>query len=178
VNRNVLIRINTPDPARLWSGAGDLLIPIDDVENEIATYFGGGELISGLDEIDQLINGTARRIDLNVSGVTPATVKLFLEEREALKGAAMDIGIVRFDEWWQVEDVSWRARYRIDKASVSRQAERVISLSMGSEDTGRSRSSGVYWTDAAQQRRSPGDRIFDRVALYNAGSSRQFGPSE
>ena len=178
MNRNILIRIDTPDPARFWSGTGDLYIPADDVETETSIYLGGGELINGLDDIEQLINGKAARLDINVSGVAASTVKLFLEEQGVLKGAALDIGVVLFDEWWQVAGVQWQARYRIDKASVNReQSQRVIGLSMGSDDTGRSRSTGAYWTPADQQRRSPGDRIFDRVTGINAGTSRTFGPS-
>lgn len=180
MNRNVLVRIATPEPARLWSGAGDLFIPVDDVETEaVARYLGGGELLGGLDEIEQLINGSAQRLDVSVSGVSLASAKLFQEELADLKGAAMDIGVVLFDELWQILGVTWQARYRIDKATVSREPnQRVISISMGSEDTGRSRNQGSYWTHADQQRRSPGDRIFDRVSGINAGTSRPFGPSE
>lgn len=178
MNRNLLIRIDTPEPARLWSGGADLYIPADDVETETAIYLGGGELINGIDEIEQLINGTAARLDINVSGVSAASVKLFLQEQGDLKGAALDIGVVLFDEFWQLAGVDWQARYRIDKATVTReQSQRIIGISMGSDDTGRSRSSGAYWTPADQERRSPGDRIFDRVTGINTGTSRTFGPS-
>lgn len=178
MNRNVLVRIDTPEPARLWSGVGDLFVPADAIETTGgAHYLGGGELLGGLDEVEQLINGTAARIELSVSGVTMATAKIFTEEAPDLKGAALDVGVAEFDDLWQLIAITWQARYRIDKAAVTRgDNERTISISMGSDDTGRSRSSGSYWTDAAQQRRSPGDRIFDRVAGINAGTTRTFGP--
>ena len=102
---------------------------------------------------------------------------LFRKTEPDLKGAALDVGVAEFDDLWQLIAVTWQARYRIDKAAVTRgDNERTISISMGSDDTGRSRSSGSYWTDAAQQRKSPGDRIFDRVAGINAGTTRSFGP--
>ncbi|KQM37930.1 hypothetical protein [Sphingomonas sp. Leaf10] len=179
MNRNLIVRIATDPPARLWSGSGDLLLPADDVETEDgARYLGGGELLSGLDELEQLINGRADRIDINVSGVTAATVKLALQDADDIKGAAVDIGVVTFDDLWQIVDVEWQARYRADKLGIDRpEGQRSITLSMGSEDTGRSRTSNAYWTDAEQRRRSPTDRIFDRVSGINSGTSRDFGPN-
>lgn len=179
MNRNVLVRIATDPPARLWSGSGDLRLPADDVEDEAgALYLGGGELLDGLDELEQLINGKADRIDINTSGVTGATIKLALEEAPQVKGAAVDIGVVLFDDLWQLVAVEWQARYRADKLGINRQpGQRTITLSMGSDDTGRSRTPNAYWSDADQRRRSPDDRIFDRVSGINSGTSRYFGPN-
>lgn len=177
MNRNVLIRIGTLPAARLWSGAGDLWIPAGGVETEDAIYLGGGELLDGLTDLDQLINGTADRIEINVSGVTAATVKLALEEAEDVKGSTVDIGVAEFDDWWQLVAVTWQARYRADKLSISRGDTRTITLSMGSDDTGRSRTVGAYWTDADQRHRSPDDLFFDHVSGINQGTSRAFGPN-
>lgn len=177
MNRNVLVRIDTPEPARLWTGSGDLWIPADDIEEQASLYLGGGEIIGGLDEIEQLMNGLATRLDLAVSGVTAETTRIFLEESDDLKRALVDIGVVQFDDLWQVTGVVWKASYRIDKPSVSRDAsQRAIGLSMGSDDTGRSRRAGRYWTHSDQQRVSPGDLKFDHVSGINAGTSRPFGP--
>jgi hypothetical protein len=177
MRRNILIRINTPEPARMWSGHGDLWVSPDDIETEAATYLGGGEILGGLDDLEQLINGTADRLDITVSGVTAETVKLALEEADDVQGADVDIGTIRFDPLWQTEVVAWEAKYRADKLSVARQANgRTISLSMGSDDTGRSRAPNAYWTHADQLRRSPDDLFFDHVSGINAGTSRPFGP--
>lgn len=179
MNRNVLIRIATNPPARLWSGLADLYIPADGTETvDGALYLGGGEVIDGLNEVEQLINGTASRIDVAVSGVAAATVKLALEEAEDVKGALVDIGVIEFDDFWQIVSVTWTAQYRADKLSINRkQDQRTITLSMGTDDTGRSRTTNAYWTHADQQRRSPGDMFFNQVASINAGTSRAFGPS-
>jgi hypothetical protein len=175
--RNVLIRINTPEPARMWSGLGDLWVAADGIETETATYLGGGEILGGLDELEQLINGVADRLEISVSGVTAETVRLALEEAPDVAGADVDIGTIEFSDLWQTETVVWQAKYRADKLSVIRQAgSRTISLSMGSDDTGRSRAPNAYWTDADQRRRSPDDVIFDHVSGINGGTSRQFGP--
>lgn len=178
MNRNILIRIATDPPARLWSGSGDLYLPIDAIETEDgARYLGGGELLDGLTDIPQLLNGTAARLELSVSGVALATTRLATEEAENVKGAAVDIGVVRFDDLWQPIGVTWQARYRADKLTVTRgDTTRTITLSMGSDDTGRSNARQGYWTPADQARRSPDDRIFDRVPSLNAGTSRPFGP--
>ena len=68
--RSILVRIATTPPARLWSGVGDLYVPVDAVETEAAAlYLGGGELLDGLSDIEQLLNGAAARLDVRVSGV-------------------------------------------------------------------------------------------------------------
>lgn len=177
MNRNLLIRIGVPSVARLWSGNGPLYLPADGIETtDAALYLGGGELLDGLTDVEQLLNGTAARLDLSVSGVALETVTLAQEEFVA--GSLVDIGVIEFDDLWQPYPASWTAQYRADKLGVSHTgAQRTITLSMGSEDTGRSSSPQAYWTPADQARRSPSDRIFDRVPGINAGTSRYFGPN-
>lgn len=179
MNRNVLVRIDTPDPARLWTGSGPLYIPADAIEpQDGALYLGGGELVDGLGDIEQLINGTAARIDITVSGVSAETMALWLQEKGSTQGARCDIGVVEFDDLWQIVAVTWVQQYTIDKPGLSRgDGTRTITLSMGTDDTGRSRSLFSYWTPADQARRSADDRIFDQVPLINASKSRTFGPS-
>ena len=179
MNRDFIIRIGTPSPARLWTGAGNLLIPADSVEPlDGAGYLGGGRLLEALNdlEIEQLINGDAARLDLTVSGASPETAQSAKDEFVA--GSPVDIGVVEFDALWQMLSITWQARYRADKLSINRQeGQRVISLSMGSDDTGRSRNPNSYWTPADQARRSPDDLIFDHVPGLNATTSRIFGPN-
>ncbi|MBB4616901.1 hypothetical protein [Sphingomonas abaci] len=176
MNRNLLLRIDCPDTARIWSGPGPLYLPADGIETtDGALYLGGGELLENFGEIEQLINGTASRLDITVSGVTAATVKL-MGETAGVKGARVDIGVVEFDDQWQIQAVTWTAQYRIDKLTATRTDKRTIGLSMGSDDTGRSSTLNAYWTQADQQRRSPDDRFFDQVSGLNAGKSRLFGP--
>lgn len=180
MNRNVLIRISTDPPGRIWSGVGDLYIPADAIETEEgARYLGGGAILDGLGEVDQLINGTADRVELSLSGVSGTAVKMATEDAEAVKGALMDIGVITFDNLWQTQEVTWQAQYRVDKIGTGRQPNsRTITLSLGSDDTGRSRTINAFWTPADQARRSPDDRIFDFVPDINAGTSRLFGPSQ
>lgn len=178
MNRSVLFRIASDPVARVWSGHGDLLIPADAVELEPAIYSGGGELVD-LPDIDQIINGTANRYDITVSGVAPATQKLATEEADSVKGADVDVGVVTFDEDLQVASVQWLLNARADYLATARQAStRSITLSIGTDETDRSYAPVAFWTDADQRRRSPTDRFFDHVAGISSGTSRRFGPSD
>jgi hypothetical protein len=181
VRESILIRIASDPVARVWSGLGDLYVPADFVEDEGGIYLGGGELISAPD-FEQLINGTAQRLEITVSGVTAETIRLALEDAPSVKGADVYIGTVQFDDDWQQGAVTWEGGFRADTLTVNSQAAdqgrtRSIALSIGTDDTGRSRAPLAFYTDADQKRRSPTDRFFERVASISAGTSRRFGPS-
>lgn len=180
MRQSIIVRIDSEVPARLWQGVGDILIPADDVEPEEAIYLGGGELIS-VPDFQQLINGTAERIEFTISGVSAQAIAMAVEEASSVKGAALHIGIATFDEAWQLTDVSWEVELRCDSLTVSSQAsqtgrQRAITLSVGSDDTGRSRAPIAFFTDADQKRRSATDNIFSHVAGMVLGKSRRFGP--
>jgi hypothetical protein len=83
VRESILIRIASDPPARIWSGIGDLLVPADDVEPEDSIYLGGAVLISAPD-FQQLINGTADRLEFTLSGVSSEVVALAMEEAESV----------------------------------------------------------------------------------------------
>lgn len=178
MKRILLLRIATDPVARVCSGAAPIIIPADSIEDVTAKYLGGGALVE-IPELEQVINGTAQRISITVSGVTPQTVKLFTEESESLKGAPVHIGIAYQDDDWQITEVEWLAELRCDfpTASGSR-ASRSISISIGTSDTDRSKAPVAFWTAAGQRRVSPTDQFFDHIAGISSGTSRRFGPSE
>lgn len=179
MNESYGIRIGSDPVARLWSGVGDLLVPADIVEDAPATYLGGGELLSAPD-FQQLINGTAERVELQVSGVSAATLALALEEADSVRGAKVHLARFDFDDAWQLIGVEYEQTFRADKLTVNSQGgetrTRTITLSLGSEDTNRSRAPIAFFTDADQRRRSPTDAFFDHVSGITAGTSRRFGP--
>lgn len=181
MRESIIIRIDSDPPARVWSGVGDLLVGSDDVEPEDSVYLGGSELISAPD-FQQLINGIAERLEITVSGVSEETLRLALEDAPSVKGARVDFGTVRFDEQWQVLTITWENRFRADTLTLGSQPgdegrTRSITLSIGTDDTARSRAPAAFFTDADQRRRSPTDAMFDHVAGISAGTSRRFGPS-
>lgn len=178
MRQSVLFRIETDPVTRLWGGVGDLIIPADIVEPAPALYLGGGSLVN-IPELDQVINGTAARLDITVSGVSAVTLALAIEEAATVKGAKVHIGNVYFDDDWQIDDVEWIAVLRADTLTTARQGQtRSITLSIGTDFTDRSRAPVSFWTDADQRRRSPTDRFFDHIAGISAGTSRRFGPSD
>jgi len=182
VKQSILFRLASAPVARVWGGHGDLIIPADIVETAPATYLGGGELVN-IPDLDQLINGTAARIDVTVSGVSARTLSLALEDAPSVKGADVHVGIAYFDDDWQLDEVEWLSVLRADTLAVSSQSSqsgrtRSITLSIGTDFTDRSKAPIAFFTDADQRRRSPDDAIFDHVAGISAGISRQFGPSD
>ncbi len=180
IRESFLLKIDTPDPARVWSGVGPLVIPADAVESAPAEYKGAGELL-GVPDFQQLINGVAERVEFVVSGVSDETVRLALADAPTVKFAMVYIGLVTFDANWQVISVEWEALYRADVLAVESQSqsgrrERTIRLSVGSEGTGRSYSPAAFFTDTDQRQRSATDSIFTHVASISRGVSRVFGP--
>lgn len=174
------IRIDTADVFRLWSGHGELLVPADIVEAEPAIYLGAGDLLNSPD-FDQGINYTAERLDLQLSGASTRMVALALEEAASIRNAKVHFVTMRFDENWQLVDVEYEAVFRADKITVQSQdgdegRTRTIILSIGTEDTNRSRAPMAYFTDQDQRRRSPTDAIFSHVSRIYQGTSRKFGP--
>jgi len=177
-----LFRIASDPPARVWGGVNSLIIPADSVEDEDAVYLGGGALVS-IPDLEQLINGTADRIDITVSGVAAVTLALATEEAASVKGAAVHVGLAYFDDDWQLIEVEWLAELRADSITTDNQPgengrTRSITLSIGSDDTDRSMAPIASWTDADQHRISPTDRFFDHIAGISAGTSRRFGPAD
>lgn len=179
-----LFRLACDPPVRCWTGIGDLAVPGDIVDSGGTIYSGVGELLN-LPAVQQLINGTAERVQFIVSGVTAETLRLAMEDRDSVNGAQARIGSLVLDNDLQpVGSISWEWRGIADVievgSTIGQDGNRVrtITLSVASADTGRSRADLAYFTDADQRRRSPTDAIFSHVAGINAGTSRRFGPND
>lgn len=174
------LRIETDPVARLWSGYGTVEVPADIVESASAMYLGAGDLLNAPD-FEQGINFTAERIEIQLSGVSSRMVALALEDAATIRNARVHFITFSFDDAWQLAQVSYEAVFRADKITVNSQNEddgrtRTITLSIGTENTNRSRSPMAYFTDQDQRRRSPDDAIFSNVSGISQGTSRKFGP--
>lgn len=179
---SVIVRIDCDPPALLWSGAGLLAVPADDVIPAPAIALGGGEIVN-VPDFQQLIGGTAERLEFTVSGVSEETIRLAIDDAESVRGARVDIGTIRFDETWQIQSVTWEQVFEARSLSVSRpqsdssgKVTRSITLTIVQGSTTRSRAKIAFFTDADQRRRSPTDTIFSHVAGISLGTSRRFGP--
>jgi len=176
-----VFRIETEEPAMLWEGFGDLLLPADGLillTPEIA--LGGGAIVN-LPDFDQLLNGVAQRLDVTLSGISPSTLIYAQEEAPQVPGAPVWIGRVEFDSDWQVIGaVNWEWQGEGRSLVVDRQdgepPTRTLTLSVAAGDTTRSRSPSAYFTDSDQRRRHPTDAVFSHVGKINAGTSRRWGP--
>ena len=182
MNKSVIFRIACDPPVRLWGGLGWLDTAPDWVEPEGARYLGGGALCA-VPDLEQVLNGTASRVDVTVSGISAATQGLALEEAASVQGAQCHAGFAYFDVDWQLIEVEWVGTLKCDTLTPSNQPSqngrtRSISLSLSTEDTDRSRAPVAFWTHADQQRLSPGDQFFDHIAGISSGTSRRFGPSD
>lgn len=173
---SLLLYIDCPDPLLAWSGLGWLDLPADDVLPAGGRALGGGALLQ-LPDFQQIINGIAERLEAGVSGVDPETLALAISEAAGVKGADVRIGRATFDADWQLVSTEWIGLFRADKLTTNRTADqqRTITLSIGTEDTGRSTAPIAMFTPADQRRRSPTDRMFDLVPSIQQGTSRRFG---
>jgi hypothetical protein len=181
---SIIVRIACDPPALLWSGLGPLPVPADAVIPAPTIALGGGELVS-VPDFQQLIGGTAERLDFTVSGVNEETLRFALEDAPSVRGARVDIGTIQFDEAWQIESVEWENVFEARSLSISRPQDngsgivtRSITLTIVQGSTTRSRANLAFFTDADQRRRSPDDDIFSHVAGISAGTSRRFGPND
>jgi hypothetical protein len=177
-----IFRLETDEPAMFWTGHGDLLLPADDILTEDTIALGGGDLIN-LPDLEQLINGTAQRIEVTLSGVSQRTAVIAAEEAPQVSGAPAYIGRIQFDEDWQpagpvVWEWSGEGRGLVVAGDDSEDGRtRSLTLKLGSGDTTRSRAPLAFFTDADQRRDFPTDSFFSHVAGINAGTSRRWGPS-
>lgn len=180
MNEVYLFLLECEPPARVWSGNGDLFIgpcPFDPVGG---TYQGAG--LAELPAVQQLINGVAERIELAIGGLTSDGLRLAHEDRESVHRARCKIGSQALDDkFQQIGTVKQEWKGTADTITISsEQSEsgrvRTVKLSIGSDDTGRSRPKFAFFTDADQKRRSPDDDIFNQVAKITNGITRRFGP--
>jgi len=176
VRPSILFRMVLTDNAvvRLWAGFGDLTIDTDNIEDDASNiYYGAGELVD-LPVFEALLNGDADRVEFVLSGaaVTSEVVNLSDAESELVRRARVNVGLVMFDEDWQIAlPVKWIWEGLADSlspASSGSSGERLntLRLSVGSALTGRRRPSPAYYTDLSQQARSSGDTFCERVNLY------------
>jgi hypothetical protein len=171
-----LVRVDTPDPVRLWTGVGDL--PVDDSTFDVdgVLYQGGGRLID-LPNFQRLINGIAERITFTLNNVTDDMRAIVYDIAPDVHGSAVRLGVTIFDgNWQQVGPVRWLKRARIDTIETINDPDgkgnriKSIELSAGSFFTGRKVPGSAVWTNSDQQSRpgSEDDQFCERTPLMTA----------
>lgn len=170
----------TPTPVRLWLGIGKIEPGVNTIDLTGAAYSGFGELID-VPSVQQLINGTAERVEFRLSGVSEEILALAASEASTVKTKRCSLGIGIMDSGWRLLGaIHWMRHYRsdflfVDETLVDAPGNpvvRTVVLSVGSATTGRRRPGLSYLTDQDQQRLSPGDRFCERTNFYSRGTSK------
>lgn len=178
---SVIFHVAGDDPATIWSGHGDLLLPADTVFDAPTLAIGGPELLD-VPDIEMVLNGSAQRFDVSLSGISDTSMRLAIEQTLSLSGTPAFIGRVVFDAAWQLSAVVWEWEGEVRKLAVRSSPDdegraRTLSITLAHGDTTRSRAPLAFFTDAEQRRDYPTDAAFSNVAGINAGTSRRWGPS-
>lgn len=167
VRSEVFFRFRLVDGDTLiWSGMGDIRVD--------GERWRGSRLIGRLPELEQLLNGEAARITIEVSGVSDDAVAALIEEAATIEGRELDImlglfgergglihGLIALDTMIMdevVDDQSVEGAIRTNK----------ITLDVASPLMARATASHALWTDDDQQRLHPGDRGCERVGMYQS----------
>jgi hypothetical protein len=180
---SIVAYIACDPPAVLWSGVGPLPLPADTVVPAPTIALGGSELID-FPDFQQLLGGTAERIDFIISGVSEEAMRLALDDAPSVRGATVHVGTASFADDWSLSGIEWEAVFEARSLMVSRptanggKITRTVTLTIVQGATTRSRAPNAYFTDADQRRQSPTDAIFSHVAGITAGTSRRFGPND
>lgn len=180
----VLFRLATSTPVRLWSGAvRDLAIPAGGAEPDDGAIYQSMGLLTGLPELGAALNGDAERLEFTLSGaaVSGEVAALAGDSASDVRGRAVDVGLILFDDAWQVvPPVYWLWSGTADSLTVERTGDvqaptRTLKLSAGNVFTGRRRPNLTFFTDIDQKRRSSDDAFFDQVAKYQNGTTKVWG---
>lgn len=162
-NSAILIRIDTPEPIRLFGGPGLFENKaIDDINafdagaiyNQLDP---NGAWVSAVPPVRQLVGGMAEALDFTLSGV-PAIPQTFVDERAA-EGFRIYFGDVEFDaDLQQVGDAWWIWSGIIRKASAA-DSSNTTSITLTAETTCASRSRATLrtWCNANFRQDHPTD---------------------
>lgn len=182
IDLGIIVFIGTPEPVRIWSGAGDIVIPADTIDEDGGTYQGASKLID-VPAFQGLMNGLAEQITVPLNGVNDEMVALAIEESALVDGASVVIGIVIFDENLQsVGGAQWRwhgtgevIQWSYDGTNLEAPSKS-LTFTAGSEWASRRRPSDGTFTDPCHQIDNPGDRFCERTPLYTRQISKIWGP--
>lgn len=172
VRIGVFIRLATD--LRLWLGLGSIRPGVNALDAEGATY--AGQIVN-LPAMKQLINGTADRAEISLSGADNRILAL-ANSAAAVQGKTCDVGFALMGhDWALLGAVHWCQRYFGDflrmtvtpASEPGQQTVKTAALSIRSQMTGRRRRGLSYFTNQDQQApgRSPTDRMCERTPQYS-----------
>ncbi|MBN9018718.1 MAG: hypothetical protein J0H11_14995 [Rhizobiales bacterium] len=162
VRMGVFVKLDVlPEAANYWTGTTSIEVGGD-------PWRGLNKLLS-IPTLNQLVNGKASRITLGMEGVSAEAVTLAIRDREQVVGRELQISVAYFGDDWEQPITGL---YRVwtgfmDVVPISRTGEtRSIGVEAASILSTRKRAALSNYSDIDQQTRYPGDRFFERTALY------------
>lgn len=179
----VFFRLDTDPAVRLWLGFGNIEPGVNVYDATGAVYQGFGEL-ANIPAFNQLLNGTAARVDFTLSGVSGEVLAIAAAgDADEVKGKRAAVGFGLMDKSWALlGEVHWCVSYVADYLSISQQPSgdattpvvRTLALSCGTRFTGRRRPAFSYFSDQDQQGRFPGDAFCQQVGQYANGFNKNW----
>lgn len=178
----VFFRLATTPVLRVWLGVSKINPGINALDTTGEEYLGLGTLLD-VPRFQQLLNGTAERVDVMMSGVSDQVLQIAQASPSSVKNKACAFGIALMNDSWQiVEQVRWIRRFVADYTSVRRKAAtgpgesavQAVALSVRSQTSNIRRPGLAYFSDQDQRARSPTDLFCERVHLYSQGTVRKW----
>lgn len=162
----IFVKIDTTPPGRFWMGASDIPLKFKGatIDVEGGTYIGGG-VLGNIPVLEALINDTAERVEFQMSGLSADQAEIFNTAVPPVRGKRVHLGITVLNDYYQpISDIipMWTgtASFFSERSPSVGSGETptvMMSLSVGSGPTTRSRPSASLWSHAHQQALFPGD---------------------
>ena len=177
-NLGLFFRLYTDPALHLWWGVSDKPAQIDALDVAGTVYNGAGLITDVPDALEMLINGTASRVDWEMSGVPPNLTANLSATAPSVVGARVDFAISALDSRWQiigspvpvwVGSADFWAEAQSPQTDVTKPKLRKIILSTMAGDTSRALPYFATWTDIDQQQISATDTFCERVPRYYVG---------
>lgn len=153
---------------RVWTGFGDLFA--------LGAIWRGSRTLGRLPELEQLINGLASRMTIEVSGVSADAVAALVEEAPLVDGRELELLRALFD----VNDALIAQPYFLDvlimdevtddekreRSDSGDKVTRTIALSCATALAARGAAPHSHYNHTDQQARYPGDMGCEYVGVY------------
>jgi hypothetical protein len=155
------VRIETPDPVYVWTGAG--IVTFDDADGNSRDWLGTGGLGS-IDTIGESTDGSATGIKVALYDI-PAEFRADIAD-QAVRGVTFEVYVFALNETYQeivATKLIWKGRlddYKITDGGATISVE----VSGESRAIDQRRPSIKRFTDEYQERKHPGDRFFEMVS--------------
>ena len=155
------VSIALPDPVFLWTGVGGISFEGEDWVGIGGVDAGGNPVaIGALDTIGEGTEGSATGIKVTLVGIPPEHREHV--ERQAVRGAEFRVYLGALNETRQlVQATKLLTRAKLDSYQIIDGEDLSVVVTGESRMLDQRRPAIKRYTDAAQQRKYPGDRFFE-----------------